>query len=49
MSHKISYAPGARGGGRRTPIVSILRIAIVLGVWCLVGLAGLSVWTKLAA
>ena len=32
-----------------TPLARVFRVLIVLGVWMLVGLAGLAAWVRLVA
>ena len=50
MNGNIRYAAGdkQRDGPAAGAAVRIFRALILLGVWILVGLAGLAVWARLA-
>lgn len=45
----LRYAAPRAAKPKYTPLVSLFRTLILLGVWVLVGLAGLLVWAKLRA
>ena len=46
---KIRFEAQPEPSNARRPLVRIARVFILLGVWFLVGLAGLCVWAKMIA